>query len=147
MKFDFHAGIFLNLNFGGKDQQPGLFGLQPEVLYSRQGFAVGSRQINFDYITIPLMVKLYLYKGVNFEVGPWFSYLLSVSPNTIKFNSNNIQLSDLKDGKDVGVAAGIGYDLDMGLVVGARYQYGLSDMAGNLLWKNQVIAVSLGWKF
>jgi len=143
----FHVGVFLNLNFGGKNQQPGLFSFQPEVLYSRQGFAVNSEQINFDYITVPLMAKLYLYKGFNFELGPWFSYLLSVSPNTTVLNRNNIQLSDLKGGKDVGLAAGIGYDFGMGLVVGARYLHGLSDMAGNLMWKNQVFAISLGWKF
>ena len=147
MKLDFHVGVFLNLNFGGRNQMPGLFSLQPEVLYSRQGFAMDGEQINFDYLTVPLMVKLYLYKGFNFELGPWFSYLLSVSPNSTKLNSNIIQLSDLKGGKDVGIAAGIGYDFDMGLVVGARYQHGLSDMASNLFWKNQVIAISVGWEF
>ena len=147
MKAAFHVGVFLNLNFGSREQLPGFFSFQPELLYARQGFAAKGEQINFDYITVPLMAKLYLYKGFNFELGPWFSYLLSVSPNNIKLNRNNIRLSDLKGGKDVGVAVGIGYDFDMGLVVGARYQHGLSDMADNLLWKNQVISISLGWKF
>ena len=147
MKPDFHAGIFLNVNFGYQNQKPGLFGLQPEILYSRQGFAVNGEKINFDYITVPLMVKLYVYEGFNIELGPWVGYLLSVNPTSTSIDGNNIQLSDLKGGKDVGIAAGIGYESGLGLVVGARYQYGLSDMAGNLQWKNTVIAISLGWKF
>ena len=147
MKPDFHAGLFFNLNFGYRDQTQGLFGLQPEILYSRQGFAVNGEKINFDYITVPLMVKLYVSEGFNFEIGPWVSYLLSVNPNSTVLDGNNIQLSDLKGGKDVGLAVGIGYESDWGLVVGARYQHGLSDMANNLSWKNTVIAISLGWKF
>ena len=147
MKPDFHAGLFFNVNFGYRNQKPGLFGFQPEVLYSRQGFAVDGEKINFDYIIVPLMIKLYVYEGFNVELGPWVSYLLSVNPNSTVIAGNNIQLSDLKGGKDVGLAAGIGYESDLGLVVGARYQYGLSDMAGNVAWTNQVIAISLGWKF
>ena len=147
MKADFHAGIFYNLNFGYKENTPGFFGLQPEVLYSRQGFALNGNAISFSYITIPVIVKLYLYQGFNFEIGPWVSYLLAVSPNTTTINGNNIKLSDLKGGKDAGIAVGAGYDFNFGLVVGARYQHGLSDMANNLLWTNRVIAISLGWKF
>jgi hypothetical protein len=73
--------------------------------------------------------------------------MLSVSPNSTVINDKRIKLSDLKGGKDVGFAIGIGYDFDFGLVAGARYQYGLSDIADNLLWTNNVIAISLGWKF
>jgi tricorn protease-like protein len=62
-------------------------------------------------------------------------------------SEKNIKLSDLKGGKDVGVAAGIGYDFHFGLVAGARYLLGLSDVSNNLLWTNNVIAISLGWKF
>jgi len=147
VKPDFHAGILLNLNFGYRKNKPGLFGLQPEALYSRQGFSVNGEKINFDYITVPLMIKLYAYQGLNFEFGPWVSYLLTVSPDATAIDGRNINLSDLKGGKDAGIAVGAGYDFNFGLIVGARYLHGLSDMAGNLLWKNQVIAVSLGWKF
>ena len=147
MKHDFHAAVFLNLNFGYRENTPGLFGLQPELLYSRQGFAVNGDRINFDYITVPLMIKLYAYEGLNFEFGPWISYLLTVSPDTKAIDGNNIKLSDLKGGKDTGIAVGAGYEFNYGLVINARYLHGLSDMANNLQWTNRVISVSLGWKF
>ena len=147
MRPDFHAGILFNLNFGYRENTPGFFALQPELLYSRQGFAVNGAAVNFDYITVPLMVKLYLFQGLNFEIGPWISYLLAVNPNSTVIGGNRIQLSDLKGGKDAGIAVGVGYDFNFGLVAGARYQHGLSDVANNLLWANRVIAISLGWKF
>ena len=147
MRPDFHAGILLNLNFGHKGTKPGFFSLQPEVLYSRQGFAMDGEAVNLDYIMIPLMFKIYAYQGFNIEVGPWGSYLVSVNPDSKAINGMNIKLSDLKGGKDVGIAAGIGYDFNSGLVIGARYQHGLSEMASNVSWTNRVISISLGWKF
>ena len=143
----FHAGILLNLNFGYKNDTPGFFGLQTELLFSRQGFSLYGNDVIFNYITVPFLAKLYLYQGFNLEVGPWFGYLFGVDPNSTVISDNNIQLSGLKGGKDAGVAAGIGYDFKFGLVIGARYQHGLSDLASNLLWTNRNIAVSLGWKF
>lgn len=151
MKADFHAGAFLNLHFGyrneGSPVGTGLFGLQPEVLYSRQGFIINDNAVNFDYITVPIMVKLYVTPDFNIEVGPYIGYLLSVSPNNTVISNAQISLSDLQGGMDAGISAGVGYEFKMGLTVGARYNYGLSDMAGNLAWKNNVIAVSVGWKF
>ena len=143
MKPDFHAGLFVDLSLDNKN----FFSLQPEANYSRQGFAVNGNTVNFDYIVGLLMLKLHVYQNLYVELGPYASYLLSVSPNSVIISDKQIKLSDLKGGKDVGVAVGIGYDFDFGLVAGARYLYGLSDVANNLLWTNNVVAISLGWKF
>jgi len=147
MKADFHAGVFFNLNLGYQPQKPGLLSLQPELLFSRQGFAVKGSAVHFSYITIPLMVKLYVFQGFNVEMGPWFSYLMAVKPNAQEIEGINYKLSGLKGGKDAGIAVGAGFDSNFGIVAGARYQYGLSDMAGNLLWANRVIQIYAGWKF
>jgi len=146
MKPDFHAGIFADLLFNYRKIK---FGIQPEALYSRQGFIFDGNAVNFQYITVPLMAKLYL-RDFNIEIGPWISYLFSISPSSTQLDEYNVALSDLKGGKDVGVAVGVGYDFDLDFIVltiGARYHYGLSDMANNLQWKNRVIAISLGVKF
>ena len=147
MKPGFHAGLLFNLNFGYRDQTPGFFGIQLEGLYSRQGFKVNGNAVNFDYITFPLLFKLYVYQGLNIEMGPWISYLFAVNPSSMEIGDKRITLSDLESGKDAGIAAGIGYDFNSGLVLGARYQHGLSEMANNLLWTNRGFAISLGWKF
>jgi hypothetical protein len=156
MKSGFHGGLSLNLRFGsqtGDKINRGIFGLQSELLFSNQGFMVDDNAINFNYVTVPLMLKLHFgnsssRQNFHIEFGPSFSYLVAVSPSsTVIGNEYDIRLSDLTNGKDIGVSAGIGYETDFGLVIGARYTHGLSDMANNLLWKNSVIAVSLGWKF
>ena len=147
MKLDFHVGAFINLNFGARDQKPGFFGLQSEVLYSRQGFSFGGEKVNFDYISIPLMVKMHVYEGLYIDVGPYISFLLSVNPDETVIFKNTIQLSDLKGGKDVGAAFGVIYEDRLGWIVGARFQHGISNMANNLSWMNQVLSLSVGWKF
>ena len=156
IKIGFHAGMILDLRFGRKKS---IFGLQPELLYSHQGFVFDDDAVSFNYITLPLMAKLnlYTYSGnLYFELGPYFSYLMAVSPNSLEITTEkfdffskaiDLNLQDLKNGKDVGVAAGVGYEFDFGLIIGVRYNYGLSDMAKNLQWQNNIALVSVGWKF
>ena len=156
IKPGFHGGILFNLRFGsqtGSRVNRGIFGLQPELLFSNQGFMVDGNAIHFNYITVPLMIKLNFGRSefsgnFNLEFGPSFSYLVAVSPNsTVIGNEYDIRLSDLTNGRDIGVSVGMGYETRFGLIIGARYTHGLSDMANNLLWRNSVIAISLGWKF
>jgi len=157
IKASFHAGILLDMRFGGKT---GLWGLQPELLYSYQGFVNNGSAVNFHYITIPLMAKLnFGYSSVgyfNFELGPYFSYLIATAPNSMVIITEehdffskavDVNLADLKNGTDIGVAVGFGYDFNFGLTIGARYNQGLSNMAKNLQWKSSVTAISLGFKF
>ena len=150
LKPDFHAGIIFNANYCtrefGKEEFTAHFGLQPELQYSRQGFNTGKTAITFNYIALPVMVKVYVARFLYLEAGPFFGYLFSVSPETAVISDIKINLTDLKGGMDVGAAAGAGCDFKNGMTVGARFHYGLSDMAGNLLWKNYYVAVSLGWK-
>lgn len=151
MKADFHVGALVNLHFGyrneGSPVGTGYFGLQPELWYSRQGFLASAKSFNFDYISLPIMAKVYITRRFNVEAGPYFGYMLNESPNSTVIDGAQITISDLKSGLDAGAAVGVGYEFKMGLTVGARYNYGMSDMANNLLWKNNVIAISVGWLF
>ena len=158
LKPGFNAGILLNMSF----PKHNIFGLQTELLYSKQGFVNDGSAINFHYITLPLMAQFYVNKNSDsgnffyFELGAYFSYLMSVTPNSMAltigeydFFSKQIEINllDLEKGKDIGVAVGAGYEFDFGLVIGVRYNYGLSDMSKNLLWKNSNGVISLGFKF
>jgi len=151
MKTDFHAGVVANFHFGyrneGSPAGTGIFGLQPELLYSRQGFTFDGNAYNFDYLALPVMLKFYVTRDVNIEAGPFFSYLLGVSPNTSVIDGAQIALSDLKGGLDAGFGVGAGFEMKSGLTVGVRYLLGLSNMAENLAWKNNAIALSVGWLF
>ena len=147
MKYGFHAGVFVDLSLDHKGKIWRFFSLQPEVNYSRQGFEAKGTVVDFDYLVGLLMLKLHVLKDLYIEFGPHASYLLSVSPTSVVFSEKNIQLSNLEGGKDVGTVIGIGYDFNFGLIAGARYQSGVSDVAHNLFWTNKVITISLGWRF
>jgi len=148
IKPDFHAGILLNMRFGYINKNsPGRVGLQPELLYSRQGFNVDGNTVRFDYINANLLLKMYFTKSLNFEIGPWAGTLMTVNPSYVDVSGNRINVSNLQDGKDAGIAFGLGMDINPGFLLGVRYYQGLSNMANNLKWKNYVIGISLGWIF
>ena len=148
MKTGFHIGALANIRFGYRGPSaPGMVALQPELLYSQQGFKVNEDACNFSYFTLPILLKIYVFNGLNIHAGPYFSYLLGVSPESININGPTVVLSDLKGGSDAGICLGAGFDTKMGLTIGARYALGFSDLAGNFAGKNRVVSVSVGWMF
>ena len=59
-----------------------IIGISPELYYSRQGFhnkeigifqtegTIMNRNYLFDYINIPVLVKLYVANGLSLDLGP-----------------------------------------------------------------------------
>lgn len=150
MGIGFRAGGFLNMRWGYRTENSskgtGLWGFQPEIMYSNQAVKTDAGDIKMNYISVPLLLKVYPTTAFSIEVGPEFSYLISTSPSTMAVNGAEIKVGDCK-GVNVGLAAGLAYDFEMGLTVGARYTYGFTDMAKNLKWKNSNIQITVGWMF
>ncbi len=124
-------------------------GIQPEFLFSQQGSTIddvslGKQDLKMSYITIPVMVKLYLVAGLNIQAGPQFGFL----------NSAELEGDDYKDyikGSDVSANVGLGWDAPFGLMFDARYNIGLSDINDGFpntsdAIKSQVIQISVGYK-
>ncbi|MGV8135186.1 MAG: porin family protein [Mangrovibacterium sp.] len=151
MKAGFQAGAVLNLHWGFRNELSslgtGYFGVQPEVLYTRGGFAIDNTSVNFDYITVPVLAKFFANKNFNLEAGPYFGYMLSVSPELTVIDGAEIPLTDLEGGWDTGAAFGLAYEFKSGLNLSARYNLGMSDVANNLQWKTSGFAFSVGWLF
>jgi hypothetical protein len=133
------------------------FGVQPELLFSKQGskFTVNSTdyESNFDYISIPVMLKLYTVAGINLQIGPQISFLSSAGGTAIQNTSGTASAisasKDLYKSSDLSAAFGVGWDLPFGLMIDARYNLGLSKIQDNPnleSTKNQVIRVSVGYK-
>ncbi|MEQ8362911.1 MAG: porin family protein [Cyclobacteriaceae bacterium] len=144
----YHGGAFALFKFAK-------FGIQPEILFSKQGseFSIDTDkyEANFDYINIPVLVKLYLVAGLNIQAGPQFGFLTtSEIKTTIGSISSTQDVKDQLDKKsDVSLAVGAGWDLPFGLTLDARYNFGVSEFkldSGPDL-KNKVLQVSLGYKF
>jgi hypothetical protein len=117
-------------------------GIQPEVLFSKQGTDFSTGDLKTSYMTIPVMVKLYLVAGLNIQAGPQFGFLTAA-----EFDGNDIK-DDLKS-SDISANIGLGWDLPFGLTVDARYNIGLSDVSDSPSYddlKSKVIQVSIGYK-
>ena len=150
MGVGFRIGGFLNMRWGYRTENSskgtGLWGFQPELMYSNQAVKTDAGDIKMNYIAVPLLLKVYPTTALSIEVGPEFSYLISTSPSTMAVDRAEVKVGDCK-GMNIGATAGLAYDFEMGLTVGARYTYGFTDMAKNLKWKNSNIQVTVGWMF
>jgi hypothetical protein len=136
----YHFGAFTLIKIGK-------IGIQPEVLFSKQGSKVSRPNTqdvdaNFSYINVPVIVKLYTIAGINLQVGPQFGFL-----SRAEFDDKDIK-SSVKN-SDVSLALGAGWDLPFGLKIDARYNLGLTkiddDPARFSNVKNQVFQVSVGY--
>ena len=150
MGIGFRVGGFLNMRWGYRTENSskgtGLLGFQPELMYSNQAVKTDAGDIKMNFIAVPLLLKVYPTTALSIEVGPEFSYLISTSPSTMAVDRAEVKVGDCK-GMNIGATAGLAYDFEMGLTVGARYTYGFTDMAKNLKWKNSNIQVTVGWMF
>ena len=146
----FHAGAFATIKIAK-------FAIQPELIYSAQGadLNVGNGfedlKSRFNYLNVPIMLKLYLLAGLNLQIGPQFGFLLSGDQETIDPVRGVIEqdASDVISGSDVSLGLGAGWDLPFGLTVDARYNLGLSDVndvSGSDEIRNQVFQLSLGYR-
>jgi len=135
----FHGGAFALIKLTK-------IGIQPEIIFSQQGTKLkidgDNAEANFNYINIPVIVKLYTVAGINLQVGPQFGFIS-------KAEIEGTSVKDAIKKSDLSLALGAGWDLPFGLTIDARYNLGLSkidDDASLSAIKNQVIQVSLGFK-
>lgn len=151
---DFHAGLFADIPVAEK------FSIQPELLYSRQGFRVlnGIGSVTMNTISVPVLAKIHVTPNVSIVAGPQVSYLANARIGLNSWFAINYDNAFQKVGID-GVA---GLEFEAGnFVVGGRYNYGFnnlnkdfkfsknSDMSFNDLvqLRNSTVQLSVGYKF
>jgi len=112
------------------------FSVQPEVLYSGQGYDIVSRnnandvEYQLDYINVPVLAKYYLIDGLSLEAGPQIGFLVnSEIDSNPGGDSGDVPLNEDQFNKvDLSIALGAAYKFRGGFFVSARYNYGLSDV-------------------
>ena len=152
-----------------------------DVLYSRQGstdkatwtergpgggFVTESEEFScrLNYLNIPILANFYVTKGLALKAGIQPGFLIG-SKLRVRSNDGPWETADLKDENlfrttDIAIPVGLSYTLDYGLVIDARYNFSLNDIAtdtfkeeiaqegGDLKKiKNRVFSLTLGWKF
>jgi hypothetical protein len=140
------------------------FSIQPELLYSRQGgtqdgslvFQEGNfnyeSTFNLSYLTVPIMAKFYVAKGLSLEAGPQIGFLLKSEVdievnNALLASSTTEDVKDFTKSTDFAFNIGAGYQLNSGLNFNLRYNIGLTDAYEDIDAKNSVFQVGVGYTF
>ncbi|MBK0403406.1 PorT family protein [Adhaeribacter sp. BT258] len=130
----------------------GFLGIKPELLYTSKGYQLNNKfdnelggktdlevKTNLNYISLPILLNINA-GGLFFELGPEFAYLAAATGevkvdkrdangNKINDDKNEYQIDeDAFAGFDFGYVAGIGYQSDMGLGIGLRYNGGMKSI-------------------
>ncbi|MCB2378902.1 PorT family protein [Hymenobacter sp. BT635] len=175
-KIGFLGGVMLNAPLVGD----GFLSVQPEILFSQKGFEnkpteyknlLGTTQkregqVNYNYLDVPVLFKVNA-SGLVFELGPQYSYLLSIKDetrvtttsgltgNTSSSTTHNQKNLDQLNRNELGYVAGLGYQAENGLSLNLRYTGAFSDFVksdndtyfdGDLKnARNSALQVSLGY--
>lgn len=146
----YQGGIAANVHFGRRtpdsDGGTGLFGIQLEAMYSQRIIKTDTEDLKLNYIEVPILAQYYVMPELSIEIGPTIAGSLSSSPDEIKSGNTVIATGELK-GFDVMLTAGVGYQHKSGFTASARYNLGMSKLAGNFDGKVSTVTVSVGWLF
>ncbi|RBN49277.1 porin family protein [Flavobacterium psychrolimnae] len=137
----FHIGVY------GESFISESFSIQPELMYSQQGYEITNSSGTFtqklDYINLPLMLKAYPSKNFFLEVGTQIGLAVShkeeydgLFSSSQEYDPNNF---------DWGMNFGGGFKTDSGISLGVRYHLGLGDLYDEGKAQNRVLQFSLGF--
>ncbi|WP_273568833.1 porin family protein [Maribacter halichondriae] len=162
-RFSGHGGIFLQMELSDK------FALQPEVLYSSQGFQYSTdlaaiqngtviagdndfrTNVQLNYLTVPILGKFALGNEVTLDFGPQFGFLLNQVTkikNLDELEDSNTDERNLVSGDfqlDYGAAIGLGIKVNEQFSVSPRFYIGLRNRLNGLpdTMQNYNVAIQL----
>ncbi len=136
-------------NFGGLAgyQIAPEVGVQIEALYSFQGYKAGDPaieglpgdKINLDYLKVPVIGKLYLIDGLNFEAGVSFNLLISALKNTTPLDG----ITNF----DISIPVGLAYKFNRNIEAGLRWDISLMPINRKYTGAGGVLSLNCAWIF
>jgi len=118
------------LNFGTyvKFRFTKIIGFQPGVQLSTQGINFDyDIQISTAYIQVPIVLKIYAVRGLNFDVGPQIgvlTYAKLINPN----EDTREDWMDMFTPVDIALRLGINYEFNFGLCITTHFNMGLTNV-------------------
>lgn len=168
-RFSGHLGVYVNFEFSNK------FAIQPELLYSSQGFRfntdlafiqTANPQLNepdfttavqFNYLSIPLIAQFELSDRFALEFGPQFAFLLNQVTKIKDFDgldTQNLNERESVSGNfqlDYGAAIGVLLHINDRFSVSPRFYLGLRNRLngaiGNVQNYNAALQISVNYDF
>lgn len=140
----------LHIGFFNESALSNFLSVQTELTYSQQGYEFENSNYRLtqkiDYINLPLMLKLYPTKVFYLEAGPQIGYAISHKEEVEAFGLSSTNTYE-PNSFDWGMNFGVGFKSEMGIVLGARYHYGLGKIYDETNYYNNVLQFSLGFEF
>ena len=123
----FNGGFYVRLPLGHG------FAIQPELVYSGQGFKTDVSDVTVteheNYINFPILLKYTHFSGLFLETGPQFGYLMTANEKAQGGSEDN---KNSFNAADVAWVFGIGFKIPATpLAMDARYNLGISNIASN----------------
>src|SRR6185312_5636858 len=96
-----NAGAFAEINF------PGVFGIQPELLWNQTNYRTGSNfhdvvpdgvndvKGKLNYLSIPILLSFRPVKIISFQAGPQFGILLNQDKNLVDNSKEAFRKGDI----------------------------------------------------
>jgi Outer membrane protein beta-barrel domain len=161
----YHLGAFF-----APGQRKKLIGFRTELIFSRQGYnfkdGTKSGSVALDYILLPQMFTLNISKLIQLQAGGQLAFLMNAKADS-SVNGGPLgkfqQVIDFYNKIDYGITAGAEVHPYKGLLLGVRYNAGLSNLFKNqatgtgsypafisslstLNFKSNVIQIFAGWR-
>lgn len=144
--FNAHFGRRYELSCGGT----GWFGLQLEALYGGRNIKLGSESLGMSCFEVPVLAQLYVIPDLAIEAGVTMVKVLGCSPDELTYEGATYGTGEIK-GSDVMITAGLAYKTRLNpnssLMLDARYNMGMSPLAGNFDTKVSSLMFSVVYLF
>lgn len=147
----FSAGAFVNYSFTEK------FSLQTEINYDQKGSKYDNIENNYDYLSIPILASYELHKGnktpwsLDFNVGPYASFLLSAETDFSNPELGTIDQVDNTNSAEFGMQAGftVRYPINnQNVLLNLKYGMGLTAYdKDDSDPKNKFFGIGIGYEF
>ena len=124
----------------------GRLGLEIEAFYGSRSFNAGNKSIVMKCLETPMLLQFYITQGFQMEAGLTPVKSLNVSPEYLQTGNVVANVGGLK-GDDVMISFGACYKTTFGLVIGLRYNLGMSEWAENLHSKTITATTSVSYLF
>lgn len=119
--------------------------IQPEVIYTQNGYESSGVTLELDYIQVPVLAKFSFAPGPaqpNVYFGPYIGF-----PVKSELSGNGVSMDIDNEQTDFGGIVGAGVDFNVGLTtvnLGGRYGFGFTNAFDGGDGKNSVISIVAG---
>ena len=155
----YYAGVTLEFPLSN------LFSAQAECIYNRRGAKITTAQygkgiLDLDYLSVPILARFNIGKGINLHVGPQLEYRIA-NPN-FYFDATDPVTRVKQESIDVvdgAMTLGVGYTTDTGWVFQIRWVQGVTNIfennaslttigfSNNYDFKNRTLSLGVGYVF